>query len=135
MATKKEVDDHLKKALLEIGEITPWFDKDVHAWVFEHKSYPVGYAGESPEEVVNNYPKYLREFLRQRLNNNLAPSVEKRTKGQGGKRIGAGRPKGTKKEATKRIYLPTDITTWVKKHPSQAISSIRRLITKRKHFT
>lgn len=130
MATKKEIESHLKIALKEIGEIKPWFDKEVDAWVFEHKAYPVGYGGESKEEVIKNYPKYLREFIKQRLNNNLAPSVEKRTKGRGGKRKGAGRPKGTKKEPKERIYLPTDIATWVNEHPSKAISSIRQLIAK-----
>ena len=107
MATKKEIEQHLKIALDEIGEIKPWFDKEVDAWVFEHKAYPVEYGGESKEEVIQNYPKYLREFIRQRLNDNLAASVEKKTKGRGGKREGAGRPKGTKKESKKRVYLLT----------------------------
>src|SRR6267378_2076703 len=98
MATKKEIARHLKIALKEVGEIRPWFEKEVNAWVFEHKSYPVGYSGDSKEEVIKNYPRYLREFIKQRLNDNLAPSVEKRTKGRGGKREGAGRPRGTKKE-------------------------------------
>ena len=133
MAAKKEIESHLKIALDEIGEIKPWFDFDVNAWIFEHKAYPVGYSGESQEEVIKNYPKYLREFIRQRLNNNLAPSVEKRTKGRGGKRQGAGRPKGTKKELKQRIYLPTDITSWVNEHRSEAISEIRQLISKGRH--
>ena len=111
MATKKEIDRHLNIALKEIGEIKPWFDKDVSAWVFEHKAYPVGYSGESKEEVVRSYPKYLREFIRQRLNDNLAPSVEKKIKGRGGKREDAGRPKGTKKETKERIYLPAVINS------------------------
>jgi hypothetical protein len=132
MATKKEIDSHLKIALKEVGEIKPWFDEEVDAWVFEHKAYPVGYSGESREEVIKNYPKYLREFVRQRLNDNLAPSVEKKTKGRGGRREGSGRPKGTKKELKKRIYLPADITNWVHEHPSDAITSIRQLIAKRK---
>ena len=34
MATKKEIDQHLKIALEEVGEIRPWFDKEVNAWVF-----------------------------------------------------------------------------------------------------
>lgn len=75
MATKKEIEKHLKIALEEIGAIKPWFDEEVDAWVFEHKSYPVGYGGETKEEVVKNYPKYLREFIKQRLNSNLAPSI------------------------------------------------------------
>ena len=97
MATKKEIDSHLKIALEEIGKIKPWFDKDVDAYVFEHPSYPVEYAGETEEDVIKGYPKYLREFIRHRLNNKLHPLMEKETKGRGGKRPGAGRPKGTKK--------------------------------------
>jgi hypothetical protein len=80
--------------------------KDVDAWVFSHPKYPVRYAGDSPEEVIENYPLYLRDFIEERLNNNLAPSVEKKTKGKGGKREGAGRPKGTQKEKKTRVYLP-----------------------------
>ena len=38
MATKKEIEEHLKIALKEIGEIKPWFDKDMNAWIFEHPS-------------------------------------------------------------------------------------------------
>ncbi len=131
MASKKEVDKHLKIALEEIGEIKPWFDEEVNAWVFEHKAYPVEYGGESKEEVIKNYPKYLREFIRQRLNNNLAPSVENRTKGRGGKRDGAGRPKGTKKETKKRIYLPVDVAEWLE--APGGISQARQMIAKSRH--
>lgn len=131
MASKKEIDKHLKIALEEIGTIKPWFDEEVNAWVFEHKAYPVEYGGESKEEVIKNYPKYLREFIRQRLNDNLAPSVEKRTKGRGGKRDGAGRPKGTKKEPKKRIYLPTDVAEWLES--PRGISQAREMIAKSRH--
>ena len=131
MATKKEIEEHLKAALKEVGKIKPWFDEDVNAWVFGHRAYPVEYAGESKEEVIENYPKYLREFIRQRLNNNLAPSIEKKTKGRGGKRAGSGRPKGTKKPPTRRISVPTDIAKWFEQ-PS-AIPQVRQLIAKGKH--
>jgi hypothetical protein len=131
MATKKEINKHLKIALKEIGEIKPWFDKEVDAWVFKNKAYPVEYGGESKEEVVQNYPKYLREFIRQRLNDNLAASVEKRTKGRGGKREGSGRPKGSKKEPTKRVTLPKDVAEWMES-PS-AIPQVRQLIAKSRH--
>ena len=131
MATKKEIEEHLKIALKEVGEIKPWFDEDVNAWVFGHRAYPVEYAGESKEEVIQNYPKYLREFIRQRLNDNLAPSVEKKTKGRGGKRAGSGRPKGTKKTPTRRISVPVDIADWLDQ-PS-AIPQVRQLIAKGRH--
>lgn len=78
----KEIKSHLRVILDEIGEIKPWFDKEVNAWVFEHKLYPVGCSGESSEEVINKFPLYLEEFISQRLNNNLSPQVEKRIKGK-----------------------------------------------------
>ncbi|HEY4831637.1 MAG TPA: hypothetical protein VIH61_03655 [Waddliaceae bacterium] len=130
MATKKEIKEHLRIALEEIGEIKPKFAKDVDAWVFSHPKYPVRYAGNSPEEVVQNFPLYLQDFIEERLNDNLAPAVEKRTKGKGGKREGAGRPKGTKKERKTRVYLPDDIASWIK-HP-KSITKVRALIAKKR---
>ncbi len=128
MATAKEVKEHLTIALLEVGKIIPWFDKEVDAWVFEHSSYPVRYAGDSKKEVVENYPLYLKEFIKERLNHNLSPLTEKETKGRGGKREGAGRPKGTKKEVTQRISLPKDVAEWIS-HPG-AIASVRQMIAR-----
>lgn len=128
MASKQEIEEHLKIALAEVGKIKPWFDKSVNAWVFGHPNYPVEYAGDSKDEVIKGYPLYLREFIRQRLNSNLAPFVEKQTKGHGGKRQGSGRPKGTKKEAKKRIYVPTDIAKWMEKPSS--IPQIRQFIAR-----
>jgi hypothetical protein len=128
MATKKEVKEHLKIALKEIGKIKPWFDEDVNAYVFEHPSYPVEYAGESEAEVIKGYPEYLREFILHRLNGRLHPLMEKETKGRGGKRPGAGRPKGTKKSPTKVVRLPRDIAIWIEKPSS--IPRIRQFIAK-----
>src|SRR3990167_7194327 len=119
MASAKEVKKHLKIALEEVGKIEPWFNKDFSVWIFSHKNYPdVEYAGDSPEEVIENYPLYLRDFIEERLNDNLAPHIEKAAKGHGGKREGAGRPKGTKKEPKKRVYLPVDVAEYVEEHPS-----------------
>ncbi len=129
MATAKEIKRHLEIALEEIGKIKPWFDKNFHAWIFSHPKYPVEYAGDTKEEVVKNYPLYLRDFIEERLNENLAPHVEKATKGHGGKRVGSGRPKGTKKEVKRRIYIPIDIANWFQKNP-ESISSVRQLIAK-----
>ena len=109
MATKKEIKEHLNIALSEVGEIKPWFDKEFKVWMFSHAKYPVEYSGDTQEEVIENYPLYLREFIEERLNNNLSPLTEKETKGKGGRREGAGRPLGTKKEEKIRIYLPLDI--------------------------
>lgn len=115
MATKKEINKHLKMALEEIGEIKPWFDKEVDCWVFYHENYPVEYGGDSVEEVIENYPKYLIEFIKHRLEGRLSPINEKETKGKGGYREGAGRPIGSKSAPpTKQIRVPADIADWLK---------------------
>jgi hypothetical protein len=131
MATKKEIDRHLKIALKEIGEIKPWFDKDVNAYVFEHPSYPVEYAGDSEADVIKGYPEYLREFILHRLDDRLHPVMESETSGRGGRRPGAGRPKGTKKSQTRVMRLPKDIAAWMQKPGS--IPQIRQFIAKGRH--
>lgn len=132
MATKKEIEDNLKIALKEVGEIKPVFKKAYKAWIFKHKAYPdVTCEGETREEVIKNYPLNLRDFIEYRLKGKIDPSSEKRTKGRGGKREGAGRPKGTTKEPTTRISLPKDIANWFK-YP-QSIIQVRQLIAKGKH--
>lgn len=128
MATTKEIKKHLEIALKEVGEIKPWFDSDVEEWIFNHPSYPVEYGGNSSKEVVQNYPKYLREFIKHRLDDKLSPLTEKKTKGHGGKREGAGRPKGTKKELKIRINLPKDIAEWIKNPIS--MERVRKLMQK-----
>lgn len=128
MATKKEIDRHLKIALEEVGEIKPWFDKEVDCWVFSHKNYPVEYGGDSEKEVIRNYPKYLREFIAHRLDGRISEVNEKETKGRGGYREGAGRPKGTKSaEPTTQIRVPRDIAAWLK--TPGMINNIRGMLT------
>lgn len=126
MASQKEIKEHLKIALKEIGKIKPWFDKNFGAWIFSHKAYPVEYAGESPQEVIKNYPLYLKDFIAERLENNLDPLAEKAAKGRGGKREGAGRPKGSKKEETLRVSLPKDIALWIKS--PVAMACVRKIM-------
>lgn len=126
MATTKEIKEHVEIALKEIGKITPWYDSEVNEWVFKHSNYPVEYGGSSPAEVVKNYPKYLREFIKHRLDNTLNPLTEKRTKGHGGKRQGSGRPHGSVKEHKTRMYVPDDIAEWLK-HP-KAFEQVRKLM-------
>lgn len=130
MATTKEIKKNLEIALKEVGNIKPWFDKEVNEWIFFHPNYPVEYGGETPAEVIRNYPKYLREFIKHRLNDNLNPLTEKKTKGHGGKREGSGRPKGTIKEPKERISLPQDIVFWFK-HDPMAIEISRRAMNRR----
>lgn len=133
MATAKEIKTHLEIALKEIGKISPWFDNEVDEWIFSHVKYPVEYGGESAEEVIQNYPKYLSEFIKQRLNGNLSSHIEKKTKGHGGKREGAGRPRGTVKEEKERITLPADLADWFKADPA-AIELTRKTMQKRSRF-
>lgn len=113
MATKKEVEKHLKMSLEEIGQIEPWFDNDYKTWVFSHVLYPVEYSGDTREEVIENYPLYLKDFINERLRGNLSPVTENKTKGRGGRRTGSGRPAGTTKESKKRVSLPLDIADWI----------------------
>lgn len=115
MASKeeKEIESHVKLALEEIGEIVPWFSKEFNAWIFSHHLYPVEYAGDSKKDVIKNYPLYLREFIKHRLQDKLSPLMEKKTKGHGGKREGAGRHKGSKEDKV-RVYLPKDIANLLK---------------------
>ncbi len=125
---KKEIEEHLKIALKEIGEIKPWFDKNFQTWIFYHDLYPVEYSGDSKEEVISNYPLYLKEFIKHRLQEKLAPIMKKKTNGRGGERIGAGRPRKSESEEEQkvRIYLPQDIVNFLKR--PGVISSIRNLI-------
>ena len=129
MAPTKQIKEHLEIALDEIGEIKPWYDRGFKNWIFSHSDYPVEYAGDSKEEVIKNYPLYLRDFIKERLNNNLNPFIEKETKGRGGKREGAGRPLGSKKEHKSRIYLPNDVVNWFKQD-SESIRQVRQLMQK-----
>ncbi|MCH9627384.1 MAG: hypothetical protein S4CHLAM2_10230 [Chlamydiales bacterium] len=120
MATAKEINKHLKLALDEVGEIKPWYDRKIKEWVFSHPLYPVEYGGSTKQEVVKNYPKYLREFIKHRLNKRLERQVESKTKGRGGARLGAGRPKGTLKgEKTAVIRLKVSVAEWVKAHEKE----------------
>ncbi len=128
MASKEEaeINQHLQNALKEIGEIKPWFRKETKAWVFAHNLYPVEYTGETKNEVIKNYPLYLKEFIKHRLQDALSPLMEEKTRGHGGKREGAGRPKLTIKEEKVRVYLPVDIALWLKQ--PETIPHIRSLM-------
>ncbi len=131
MASKQEIEKELKIALKEIGPITPWFDKAVNEWIFSSLLYPsVEYGGETKEEVIKNYALYLKDFIIERLKSNIEPQVEKTTKGRGGYKVGAGRPKGTTKEPTTRLSLPRDIAEWLK--DKSHLTQVRNLMMKGK---
>ena len=126
--TKTEVDAELQIALAEVGEIKPWFDKEVNAFIFEHPLYPVQSGGYTPEEAIADYKDYLKEFIKQRLADNLAPNIEARTSGRGGYRPGSGRHKGSTKDPTKMVRLPVDIADWIKADPVH-IENVRKMMT------
>jgi len=114
MATKQEIEKELNIALKEIGDIVPWYDKRFKMWIFSHPLYPVEYAGDSVEEVIENYPLYLKELIIHRLKGQLNPVTEKETLGRAGKRTAAGRPRDTEKEPEVRLSLPFDIAEWIR---------------------
>lgn len=131
MATRQEIEKELIIALKEVGKIIPWYDREVKAWIFSHDAYPsVECGGFSAEEVKEKYPFYLREFILHRLNGNISPLTERETKGHGGYRPGAGRPKGTTKEHKQRIYVPEDLAEWLK--DKSHWTQIRSLMSKEK---
>jgi len=115
MATKSEVQKEVKLALEEVGQITPHYDKRFKSWLFHHPLYPVECEGQSKEEVIQKYPEYLAVFIEQRLKGNLDEVNERKTKGRGGARKGAGRPVGSTKEPTTQIRVPLDIASWLKR--------------------
>lgn len=123
---ENEINQHLKLALDEIGDIKPWFDNDFQTWVFYHHLYPVEYSGDSKKEVIKNYPLYLKEYIKHRLQGRLALLMESKTKGHGGKRAGSGRPKKSKEEQKVRVYLPKDIAAWIKQ--PNVIQDIRHFV-------
>ena len=126
MATKSKIKKEVTIALSEIGTVTPWFDKDFNAWIYSNPLYPIECEGQSPEEVAEKYPKYLEVFIEHRIKGTLDATNEKKTKGKGGARPGAGRPQGSIKEPTKQIRVPQDIAVWL--NQPGTIEHIRQMI-------
>lgn len=131
MATKSEIKKEVEIALAEVGLITPWFEQSFNAWIFSHPLYPVECEGKSAQEVIKKYPKYLAIFIEHRMQEKLDFFNEKKTKGKGGARPGAGRPLGSKKEPTKQIRVPLDIAEWLKE--PNTIESLRNIMRAYKH--
>lgn len=127
MASKSEIKQELKIALLEIGEIKPWFDKDFNAWIYSNPLYPVECEGKNAQEVIKKYPKYLEVFIDHRMKGKLDHLNEKKTTGKGGVRSRVVRKtKSIIKEPTKQIRVPLDIADWLG-HPG-IIDHIRQMI-------
>lgn len=125
MATK-EIKKQVELALAEIGQIKPWFDRKFKAWIFSSDLYPVQCEGNSKQEVIEKYPKYLEVFIEHRMVGKIDEINEKKTKGKGGARPNAGRPLGSKKDPTLQIRVPADIALWLKQ--PGIISDLRHLM-------
>lgn len=123
---EKELKKELEIALDEIGEIKPWFDKDFNCWLFFHPLYPVECEGKSAEEVIKKYPKYIKVFIEHRMQGMIDEVNEKKTKGKGGYRPGAGRPKGSIGEPKRQIRVPNDIADWL--NIPGVISNIQQML-------
>ena len=128
MATKSQIKKELKLALSEVGTITPWFDKDFNTWIFSSSLYPVECEGQSSEEVIEKYPKYLEVFIEHRMRGKLDAVNETKTSGKGGARPGSGRPLGSTKEATKQVRVPVDIANFMQHCPQIAYEEIRKVM-------
>ncbi len=121
MTSTKLLKTELNKALQEIGAITPWWSEDDEMFIFEHDAYPfVVHGDKDASKVKEGYIRALTGFIEERLADNVAEGIDKVTSGRGGFREGAGRPKGTTKDKTLRIYLPEDIARWLKNKENQA---------------
>lgn len=123
----------LTKALDEIGLIEPWYDEEYQSWLYSHPIYPVECEGTSKEEVKKKYPEYLATFIEHRLQGRIDAINENQTKGHGGYRPGAGRPKGSYKSPTKQVRLPIDIANWLKE--PGVIDHLRSLIHAYEHHS
>jgi hypothetical protein len=122
------IDPEIQVALAEIGPIEPWWSEDDEMFVFEHPAYPrVMHADPDKQEAVNGYVRALRTFIEYRMAGKVTDAVERSTRGRGGMRPGAGRPKGTVKNPTLLIRLPVDVATWLKADPAN-LDTVRRII-------
>jgi hypothetical protein len=101
----------LERALAEVGPIEPWLDTNTGTWVFESPRFPdMEIEGDSREEVIALYPRFLAEHLRDLDAGKVAARIAAITPGWGGVRPGAGRPKGTQKPSpSKRISVDAEI--------------------------
>lgn len=121
----KKLDQAVKTALAEIGNISPIWSEEDQMYYFQHPLYPdVIFADEKAMLIEPGYKRILRDFLKDRLAGELADATEANTKGHGGRRDGAGRKK--RDMPTKSIRLPIDIATWLSE-PSH-VDQVRQLI-------
>lgn len=79
------VDGEVARALIDVGEIKPWqSEEDPNVWLFSHELYDVEAEGDSIEDCIDTYKRWIRVFIEERLIGNLAPDVEASSKGLAG---------------------------------------------------
>jgi hypothetical protein len=124
------LDTEYDKALAEIGTIQPWWSEADQLYGFKSDYYPfVDYFAKSPESVIKNYKRLLKEFILERLNGNMADLYEaipgQAGRNWGGSRPGTGRPKAAEK--TKLYRLPVSVGDWLKAR-TENIEKLKQMI-------
>lgn len=121
----------LQIALDEIGPISPIFCDEDQVFCFRSPLYDFEAFGDTPTDCIKTYVNWLEEFIAERMKGNLAPDIERNSPGRGGKRPGAGRPKGTSKtEDTIVIRMPKRIGDWVKSNKNATIKLLEEAMKK-----
>lgn len=126
---KYSIQNHLDAALAEIGEILPHWSQEDGLYLFQHPAYPrVVYGDTTVEGTTAGYKMALKEFIEERLAGKLSSEAEAATSGHGGRRPGAGRPKGSnRKEPTTTVRVPQEVAAWLKNTPD-SIEQIKQLM-------
>lgn len=109
-------DKDFNLALSEVGAVTPWWSDEDQLFVFEHDAYPMVMHGDTTvEATIQGYHRALRHFVQARLAGQIADSVNAVTRGRGGVRAGAGRPKGSSKKPAKvSVRLIPELAQYLK---------------------
>jgi hypothetical protein len=111
----------LVETLKELGDLKPWFDDRVLAFIYTHYRFrKVGY-GRTPEDALEHYKQQLVVGIETNLKNGWHYSDFHRKRG--GCRPHAGRPK---KDPTERMRVPKDLVPWLRTHaPWDALRQLR----------
>lgn len=117
----------LDEALKAIGPIEPYWDAKEGYWRFSHPLFaPLDVFDDTPEEVVRKYKIHLEEALAEYRAGKVDEIVIRNTPAWGGRRKGAGRPKGARGEDKVRKWIPADIARFLER--PDGIEAIRRII-------
>ena len=115
-----------KEALALVGPIEPQYDGETGFRFFESPHFPhMEVHGDTAEEVMAQYPEFLKIHLQDLDAKRVAPFIAEATPGWGGFRPGAGRPR---KEPSVRKYLPADIAAWLDR--KENLEKVRQLMNR-----